>query len=173
MGILQRRHWCDELGALPSSSDRSSSGAAGKALACPGEGWKAALKSEWSNYRHSHNVAPKSDWNARSTQNQLNNVKHIARKNPSNFPRNHQTGGEYRVVSFWSVGICLESVEVNIAFHGPMLEFTKKLEPLGITSATCRHVDTPDSMVIEEWGINKVWFCKIGHFEITSDGYKL
>jgi len=46
MGILQRRHWCDELGALPSSSDRSSSGAAGKALACPGEGWKAALKSE-------------------------------------------------------------------------------------------------------------------------------
>ena len=46
--------------------------------------------------------------------------------------------------------VCLESVEVNIAFHGPMLELTKKLEPLGITSATYRHVDTPDSMVNED-----------------------
>ena len=51
-----------------------------------------------------------------------------------------------------SVGVCHFDVEVNIAFHGPMLELTKKLELLGRTSL-CHVVSrkcTPDLMVIDE-----------------------
>ena len=54
-GILQWRHWCHELGALPSASDRSSSGAAGKALARPGG--TAPLHPQLGVCINSHNVA--------------------------------------------------------------------------------------------------------------------